>query len=133
VRTIPQRFPQGKAASATGEGARLGFERDGFVGVPVAEAMSTPTGIRAQVPGEEAGGAELAPLTHVNELVSDEPVIVLVPAPHQDQPAECHPSDPRRQDRDRRETGTVEIPHRDVRELPALVSVEPARHRPLIS
>jgi hypothetical protein len=68
----------------------------------------------------------------VHELVGDQRVIVFVTAPYEDPLAEGHARDPGCQDGDRRDTGAVEVPHRDVRELLALACFEAPRH-PAIS
>jgi len=64
----------------------------------------------------------------VHELVGDQISVVVVTTAQQDPPAERHAGDPGREHRHAHKTGAIEISHRDVRELLALLCVEPPWH-----
>ena len=106
----------------SGAGAGFGLEGDGAISVPMAEAAGTTADVGTEIPVQKSGRAELAPLLNVDQLVSEEPDVVLVPAPEEDEPADRHRQGARREDRDHDEPHALGVDGRHVGELGARLS-----------
>ena len=100
-----------------GADAGFGLEGDGAVGVPVAEAAGTTADVGTEILVQKSGRAELAPLLNVDHFVREEPDVVLVPAPEEDEPADGHRHNARSQDRHRDESHALGVDWPNVGEL----------------
>lgn len=111
-----------------GERPRFLLVRDRLVSGAVTKATGPSPGVGTEVLHEEAWRSQLAPLTHVDELVREEHVIVLVTSSDEDPAPQCHAGDSWRQERHDDDPRSLGVTRRDVIECCQLARVQTSRH-----
>jgi hypothetical protein len=94
----------------------------------VPEAAGPSAGVGAQVSDEESCRAQFTPLPHVDELVRDEGVVLLVTSSEEDPSAQGHPGDPGCEDRHDNDACSLGIVRGNVIERSPLARVQTSRH-----
>lgn len=98
--------------SSASERARLDLERDRLVGPLMGKPGGSATEIRTEVSPEEPDRAELAPLPHMNEFVSQQCGVGCVIPSEQDDPPQRHRCDTGCEPGDVDDAGAVDVGRR---------------------
>src|SRR5687768_13767060 len=93
------------------------------------EAGEAAPEVRTEVAPEEPESAELAPLTHVHELVGEEATVPLVATSQEDPSADGHPRHPGREHGHHHDAGSPPIALGDMGVVRLLVERQAPRHR----